>query len=432
MRKLFPLLSLLVATAALPQFLQADEPPKPQRPSPESMFKRLDANKDGVITADELPAGMPERMKQMVTKADKDGDKKVTLEELLQAFKDHKPADRPEKRPEGRPERRPEGRAEKGPGGPDRPTGPDPEVMFKRLDANKDGIITADELPAGMPERMKQMLIKADKDGDKKVTLEELKSAIKARREGNRPEGRPDRPEPRPEGRPEKGLSQHSMQSFRANLPEMPNLKVIFDRLDSDKDSKLSFDEFKVGMAKMHQFFAARLANKPAPANRYAGKYDEFPPKPWMTMRQTGWEPAGRPGPQGYGPGPQGHGPQFRGYAQGWQPKHGPQFHSYAHNGWQGRGHKFHGYAHGWHQGKGCQSHGYAHGWQQDRGPQFHGYRPQGHGPHFHGYPMNQFSERGPQHRGPGMGHGPKYEGRGPEVRGPHGRGPQSQDGEGH
>lgn len=443
MRKLVSQLLLALAAAALPQIVTAEEPPKPARPNPESLFKRLDANKDGVITADEIPAGMPERLKQLLLKADSNGDKEITLEELLTAMKAHQPEDRPATRPE----RRPEGPA---PRADRRPEGPNPEVMFKRLDANKDGVITADEIPEGAPERLKRLLTQAVKDGDGKITLDELKAAFKARRDagprGPRPDGRPS-PErqsrsapPQPRGRAAgtaTTLRRSFQQGLRANMPELPDLKVLFDRFDTDKDGKLSFDEFKTGVTKLHQHLAQRAAANPVPGRGFAGGRDAMPPGPWMAMRQTGWErpvppgaPFGQfgpgwqrgPGPQfrGYGNGWQrgsapmgwggwqsGRGPQHFGFAPGWPPHHRPDFGGYAHD-WQRGGPPTH--RGNWHGGPGYgpQFRGYAHGWHAGPGSQFRGPWP-GPGPQFGGYAMNPRPGRGQQiRREPGMDGGPR------------------------
>jgi Ca2+-binding EF-hand superfamily protein len=462
MRKLVSQLLLALAAAALPQNLTADEPPKPARPNPESLFKRLDANKDGVVMADEIPTGMPERLKQLLLKADSNGDKEIRLEELLTAMKAHRPEDRPAKSPEGRPESLAT-RAEK------RPEGPNPEVMFKRLDANKDGVITADEIPTGAPERLKRLLTRAVKDGDGKIKLDELKAAFKARRDPGRSGPRTDgRPSPERQSRsapqrrggaagPATALQRSFQQGVRANLPELPDLKVLFDRFDTDKDGKLSFDEFKTGATKVHRYLAERADANPAWIGGFTGGRDAMPPEPWMAMRQTGWGPPVPPGAR-YGqfePGSQrGAGPQSHGHAHGWQQgpapmgwggwqsDRGPQHYRHAH-GWPPQPRPaFGGYAHGWQRGgppmrgvdrgdwagHGPQFRGYAGGWYPGAGPQSYGPRP-GNGPQFRGNAMNQRPGRGQQfHGGEGMGRGPR-----PQWSGPQGsnRPPRDRDGGG-
>jgi Ca2+-binding EF-hand superfamily protein len=67
-----------------------------------------------------------------------------------------------------------------GPPGPTnaQPAGPNPEVLFNRLDTNHDGFVTQDELPPGMPEMFKQLLLLADANSDGKITKEELTAAL--------------------------------------------------------------------------------------------------------------------------------------------------------------------------------------------------------------------------------------------------------------
>jgi len=151
---------------------------------------------------------------------------------------------------------------------------PNPEVMFKRLDANHDGIITPDEISAGMPEPLKQLLKRADRNGDKKVTLAELTEAMKHRPPGPPRSGPPGQPAhrdgPRPEGRLMPGQSWHQ-PAGREGRPSpkppvasdrphgAPDLKCLFARIDRDKDGKLSYDEFAVGMKGLQHVLAMRI-----------------------------------------------------------------------------------------------------------------------------------------------------------------------------
>jgi Ca2+-binding EF-hand superfamily protein len=146
----------------------------------------------------------------------------------------------------------------------DDPQGPGPRggpgMLFQRLDRNKDGKVTADEVPETAPEFVKDVLRKADKDQDKTITAEELRNAASHARpdspnahfRGPRPEagpprhGRPGPPivgrGPRPDGRPEVGP---------AGRPDM-DPKAVFAKLDRDKDGKLSPEEFAAGMKALH------------------------------------------------------------------------------------------------------------------------------------------------------------------------------------
>ncbi len=70
-----------------------------------------------------------------------------------------------------------------GGGGPDAGGTPDPKVMFESMDKNKDGIVTKDEHPR--PE----FFDRSDKDGDGKLTLEEMQAGFRERMQQG--QGRP-------------------------------------------------------------------------------------------------------------------------------------------------------------------------------------------------------------------------------------------------
>jgi len=72
--------------------------PQHERPNPEVMFNRLDKNHDGVITKDEIPPQMPERLKAFLAKTIDESKGKLTKPELLAAVKKHHPAPGPKPR----------------------------------------------------------------------------------------------------------------------------------------------------------------------------------------------------------------------------------------------------------------------------------------------------------------------------------------------
>ncbi len=111
------------------------------RPSIADVFARADTSDDGILTADELPAEVWERL----SAADADASGGITLDELT-AF-------RPEDDGHGTPHGVP-GAGE----------------IFARFDENSDGLLTADELP----DQAWLHLSPADSDGDGAITLVEL------------------------------------------------------------------------------------------------------------------------------------------------------------------------------------------------------------------------------------------------------------------
>ncbi len=67
-------------------------------------------------------------------------------------------------------------------------------AFFERLDADKDGKISLDDIPEQAPDEFKGMLRRADSDGDGEVTREEISKVVRAMH-GDRPGpgGPPDR-----------------------------------------------------------------------------------------------------------------------------------------------------------------------------------------------------------------------------------------------
>ena len=202
----------------------------------------LDANRDGVISADEI-----NNASGALKKLDRNGDGKLTAEELRPNLgqrgeaQGDRPAGPPARGPEGRgpegrgPEGRgPEGRGPEGRGpegrGPEGrgPEGRGPEgrgpqgrpdgqgrgeamrKMFEARDQDGDGLLRGDEIP----EQMASRLDRIDQNGDAAISREELQGMMNRFREagqaGPRPgrapgtgqggAGRPDGRGPRPGG----------------------------------------------------------------------------------------------------------------------------------------------------------------------------------------------------------------------------------------
>lgn len=126
-------------------------------PSPEEIFKKLDADQSATLSLDEflgMPIGKRDAAKaeEVFHKLDTDGDGSLTLEEFRKHFTP----------PEG--------------GG----RGPNPEEIFKKLDADESGSLSLDEfkgLPIGKrdPAKAEEVFAKLDVDGDDSLNLEEFK-----------------------------------------------------------------------------------------------------------------------------------------------------------------------------------------------------------------------------------------------------------------
>ena len=136
------------------------------RPDPKESFKQFDKNGDGKLTKDELPEPLRERIGQVF---DRLGKTELTQEEWVQGAERFM--------------------AQAGGAGGQRP---EPGAAFKRLDANGDGKLTKDELPAEMRERMAPLF---ERLGKSELTQDEfIQGGPPGGRPGQNPQGR------RPEG----------------------------------------------------------------------------------------------------------------------------------------------------------------------------------------------------------------------------------------
>ncbi len=126
-----------------------------------AMFERLDADKDGQLTKEEVGESRVRFFDRLVRVADKNNDGKLTKEEFVAG---NQPAERP---------------AQPGnPFGGNRPRfGQSAEEGFKRLDQNGDGKLTVDEAPEPLKQFVRGMLRRAGKGEDAAITLEEFKQA---------------------------------------------------------------------------------------------------------------------------------------------------------------------------------------------------------------------------------------------------------------
>ncbi len=130
-------------------------------PSVEEVIKHLDKDDDGRISKEEAPEQMAEHFDHI----DADGDGLVTADELKASR---------ERRAGGQ---RPGGREGQGP--------PDPGEILSRFDKDDDGKISKEEAPEQMAEHFDHI----DADGDGLVTADELKAAPERRGGGRRPGG---------------------------------------------------------------------------------------------------------------------------------------------------------------------------------------------------------------------------------------------------
>lgn len=149
------------AVVVLPQIVAAEEAKRPANSGPAVMFQRLDANKDGVIEAAEVPDRCPEHIKQFLIRADRNKDKKLTKEEFAAAVRYAHSRRAPQAKGDsdrrhghshhGRPQVKGDSNRRPGPpqAGP-RPSMPNPREMFFRMDTNKDKQLSLEEFTKGV------------------------------------------------------------------------------------------------------------------------------------------------------------------------------------------------------------------------------------------------------------------------------------------
>ena len=150
------------ATQAAPLASPPSTPAAPRQSSPPPPIAAVDVNHDGVLEANEIA-----KAAESLRKLDKDGDGTLTGDEL-----------RPQRA--SRPRPTPSVGTETGAAEPTQR--PPTRSRLGAVDANKDGVIDAAEIGGAS-----QLLAKLDKDGDGKVTLEEVRSYRGSRARTPRP-----------------------------------------------------------------------------------------------------------------------------------------------------------------------------------------------------------------------------------------------------
>ncbi|MBI3839760.1 MAG: EF-hand domain-containing protein [Planctomycetia bacterium] len=224
----------LVAAVCLISIAQADDQPAQNAADPAAMFAQLDTNQDGQLTSDEIPAEKKRLFERLLRLADKNGDGKLSRDEFTAGI---------QRKPE-----RPDAAKTAGDAG-ERPS---PEEMFKRLDANGDGKVTLDEVPEPRKAMFKGLLAHADKDGDGALAEQEFIQGLQALR--GQHVGKPGN-EKRPEGgpRPEQVFRRLDKNGDgKLTLDEVPEerrpmFERIFRRADKDGDKVLTLEEFIAG-----------------------------------------------------------------------------------------------------------------------------------------------------------------------------------------
>jgi len=216
---------------------------------------RMDNDRDGKLTVDEIPA----QMRDKFSKVDANNDRYVDSKELGAAM-----ARRMKQMKSG-------GKANM----ETKPTNRDRgEMFFKRFDANEDGKVSLQEIPAGR----KEMLGKVDANSDGSIDREEFRIAMAKRNQQKNDAPRPKKGKGVAISRIAEAIMQlDGNADGRLNADEVaPRLKSKFSDLDKNGDGYLDKREVKKQVKRrMQQERAASELRQPTAEQSAAARDEE-------------------------------------------------------------------------------------------------------------------------------------------------------------
>ena len=208
------------------------------------IFKKLDKNSDGKLVASEIPEDQVRFFDRLVRIGDDNDDGELSRAEFDGATSDQ--ADEP--RPGGR-----EGAGRPGEGRPGEGRPPRDGEFLKRMDRNKDGKLTLNELPEFIRERVAPVFKAAGKDA---LTFEEFMQA--RQKLGGPGEGRPRGDGDRPPRDGERREGDRAPGQGRPGEGPPGGGPAFFRILDANRDGRLSRDELAQAVSRL----AARDQNE--------------------------------------------------------------------------------------------------------------------------------------------------------------------------
>ena len=203
------------------------------------VFKRLDTNGDGKLTAEEVPADKREFFDRALRSGDADGDGALNAAEFAKAFSSGRDSDR---------ERDSRSRRRSGSSSGGRPA-PYAADFIRRLDKDGDGKVSSEELPQTYRTRLGVKFEEFDKNKDGTLNQEEVVAMLTASYSSRRSSGTPSRDtdRPRPSSRDAAQPSQDALfaildrdRNGKLSRRELEAAGSILARLDRDKDGSVS------------------------------------------------------------------------------------------------------------------------------------------------------------------------------------------------